>query len=95
MTRRPTRPKEIDLEFAATVQAQELRFADAPETGVSFTGNPAYHSASGSDRTNLPDRVQPGMLYRDVKLDYRLAAKLIDPLSHGPDDEGELTSGDR
>ena len=61
----------------ATVQADELRFEQAPETEVRFFGEPGHESASGSDRTNLPEKVEPGVTYRDVRVDYRLASRLV------------------
>jgi len=76
MGSRPDRPENADISFTAEVSAESLRFDDVPETRVEFTGSPAYESASGSDRVNLPERVQAAVTYRDVRVDYRLAAKL-------------------
>ena len=78
MTRRPRRPEPADLDFTATVEAKELRFDEVPETSVVFTGDPGYRSASGSDRTNLPDRVEEGVTYRDIRVDYGISSRLID-----------------
>jgi hypothetical protein len=83
VTRRPISPETADVELTATVEADELRFSDVPDTTVSFTGDPGCSSASGSDRTNLPHRVEPGRHYRRVELDYRLAAELVDPMPTG------------
>jgi hypothetical protein len=80
MTRRPRRPDPADLDFTATVEAEELHFDEVPETSVVLTGDPGQQSASGSDRINLPDRVEEGVTYRDVRVDYRLASRLIGPL---------------
>jgi hypothetical protein len=33
---------------------------------------------SRSERTNLPDRVEADVRYRDVRVDYRLATRLPD-----------------
>ena len=60
----------------ASVQADKLRFDERPETEVRFFGEPGHESASGSDRTNLPERVEPDVTYRDVRVDYRLASRL-------------------
>jgi hypothetical protein len=62
--------------LTAEVGARELRFHEAPETRVEFSGSPGHESASGSDRRNLPQRVRPAVTYRDVQVDYRLAATL-------------------
>jgi hypothetical protein len=74
---RPSRPHSADIELLATVQADELRFEQAPETEVRFFGEPGHESASGSDRTNIPKKVEPGVTYRDVRVDYRLASRLV------------------
>ena len=58
------------------MQANQLRFDERPQTEVCFFGEPGHESASGSDRTNLPERVEPGVTYRDVRVDYRLASRL-------------------
>ena len=92
MTRRPRRSEPADLDFTATVEAKELRFDEVPETSVVFTGDPGHQSASGSDRTNLPDRVEEGVTYHDVRVDYRLASKLIDPTMHRSHDNAQRSS---
>jgi hypothetical protein len=74
--RRPSRPHSADIELLASVQADKLRFDEPPETEVRFFGEPGHESASGSDRTNLPERVEPGGTYRDVRVDYRAASRL-------------------
>jgi hypothetical protein len=77
--KRPSRPRSADIEFTASLEAGELRFAESPETGVRFFGAPGHESASGSDRANLPEEVEPGAQYRDVRVDYRLACRLAVP----------------
>jgi hypothetical protein len=74
--KRPSRPHSADIELLASVQANQLRFDERPQTEVRFFGEPGHESASGSDRTNLPERVEPGVTYRDVRVDYRLASRL-------------------
>jgi hypothetical protein len=77
--KRPSRPHSANIEFVSSVEADELRFDEAPETEVRFHGEPGHESASGSDRTNLPEKVEPGVTYRNVRVDYRLASRLTDP----------------
>jgi hypothetical protein len=85
--KRPGRPQPADIEFAASLEADELRFDQPPETGVRFFGTPGHESASGSDRTNLPEKVEPGARYRDVLVHYRLASRLLAPTGR-PDNLG-------
>jgi hypothetical protein len=77
--KRPSRPHSADIEFTASLEADELRFDESPETDVRFFGQPGHESASGSDRTNLPEKVEPGVTYRNVRVDYRLANRLTGP----------------
>jgi hypothetical protein len=77
--KRPTNPRSADIELTASVEADEIRFREPPETEVRFFGEPGHESASGSDRLNLPDKVEPGVTYRDVRVDYRLASRLAGP----------------
>jgi hypothetical protein len=77
-SKRPTRPRDADIELVASVEADELRFDEPPETEVRFFGEPGHESASGSDRTNLPEEVEPGVTYRNVRIDYRLATRLVE-----------------
>lgn len=81
--KRPSHPHHADIELLARVRADELRFDKAPETEVRFFGEPGDESASGSDRTNLPDEVEPGVTYRNISVDYRLASRLAGPW-YGP-----------
>jgi hypothetical protein len=76
--RRPERP-ESDIVFTAEVRARQLRFREAPETRIEFTGAPAYESATDSDRVNLPQRVEKDVTYRDVRVDYQLDVKVCYP----------------
>lgn len=80
---RPSRPRSPDIEFAASMRADQLRFLEPPETDVRFIGEPGHESASGSDRTNLPEKVDFGVAYRNVGVNYRLASRLAGP-GRGP-----------
>jgi hypothetical protein len=53
-----------------------MRFGSEPETEVGFHGSPGRESVSHSERKNLPDQVEAGTDYRDVRVDYRLATRL-------------------
>jgi hypothetical protein len=78
---------EPDVEIAAVVKAKRLRFNKTPKTEVQFEkqadveleGAPEIETASGSQRENLPDKVEPGVTYRDVRVGWRAAAKLKPP----------------
>jgi hypothetical protein len=65
----PAPPEQPDVAIFATVRAKELRFTEVPRVTVTFTG-----SANGipnatiwkTGRTNLPEKVQPHVTYRDI-----------------------------
>ena len=90
MTRRkrdegaPSRAGRPDIELDASVSADELRFTEAPETEVRFFGEPGHESDSRSVRVNLPERVEAGVTYRDVRVDYRLATRIVEPDEDDP-----------
>lgn len=70
--------RSADIVFTATVRADELRFLRASAVSVEFTGDADDASTSGSVRTNLPEEVAVHTTYRDVHIDYAIAAKLTD-----------------
>lgn len=65
-----------EIRFNSTVRAREIHFHEVPDTRVDFTGSPGHDSASGSERTNLPNPVRSGVTYHDVQVDYRIVSKL-------------------
>ena len=71
MTRRP------DIEISADVRADSVRFGEKPDVDVRFTGD-TEQAWSGSERENIPDEVQPGVVYRDVRVRWSAVAK-VDP----------------
>ena len=86
--RGPRRPESADIAFTAEVRAEQLMFHQVPQTRTEFTGVPAYESASGNERANLPERVEKDVTYRDVQVHYWLAAKVIYPSQADSDGGG-------
>jgi hypothetical protein len=71
--------REPDVEMAASVRAEEVRFECEPEVRIrAYSDSPAT-AEHVSERENLPDEVEPGVTYRDVTVRWRLAARLEDP----------------
>jgi hypothetical protein len=78
--------REPDVEIAASLRADEMRFECKPEVDViAHAGSPAS-AESVSERENLPDDIETGVTYRDFAVRWRLAARLEDP--EFPDDRG-------
>jgi hypothetical protein len=63
-----------DVEIGASVRARKLRFKNRPQTETALEGV----DRSSSERENLPDEVEPGVTYRDVRVRWRLAAAIED-----------------
>ncbi len=72
-------PDEADISITATVRAREIRFETAPEIRIEFSGQPERLTDSQTERTNLPNPVQPGV-YRDVVVRWTLVSLFTDPL---------------
>ena len=70
--------KSSDIDLTATVKARELCFDEVPDTEVRFWGHPERNSVSGTERENLPEKVQRGVTYRNVSVRLRIVSELID-----------------
>ena len=90
MSRKRRLSGEPDIEIGAAVRARRLRFRRKPEVDVEFEGRTRIQSDeriedvelesdSDSERRNLPDEVEPGVTYRDVKVRWGAAARIRDP----------------
>jgi hypothetical protein len=60
--------RKPDLLIVASASAREVRFESQPRTEVRLTGCAALDTVIVTERTNLPDPVQPGVTYRDVRV---------------------------
>lgn len=58
-----------DIVIFANVRARELRFDEVPEVRVTAT-------TSDTERTNLPDQVQPHVTYRDIGIRLTITSTL-------------------
>jgi hypothetical protein len=65
-----------DLLIVASVSAREVRFETQPDAQVRLTGCAALDTVIVTERTNLPDPVQPGVTYRDVRVGIEIRAWL-------------------
>jgi hypothetical protein len=81
MSRDPDRDAEplADVEIGAAVRAKRLRFEQVPETEVKFETGPDGESDSVTERENLPDEVEPGVTYRNVRVRWRGGARIVVP----------------
>ena len=77
-----------DVEVFTGVRARQLRFGTSPEAKVWFEGDPEERSVSRTDRENLPDEVEPGVDYRDVKVRWTARSRIVHPTDPDEADEG-------
>lgn len=75
-----------DVEISARVKSREMRFEEVPETRTRFLGSSERESVSGTERENLPDEVESGVIYRNSSVRLRIASELT---------HGEIESEDR
>ena len=71
--------REPDVEIAASVRAEEIRFECKPEIHVVAYSNSPASAESVAERENLPDELEPGVTYRNFAVRWRVAARLEDP----------------
>ncbi|WP_420127953.1 hypothetical protein [Longimicrobium sp.] len=60
--------RKPDVLIVATVAAAELRFGSDPQARLRVNGCELPAAAYVTERTNLPDPVQPGVTYRGVRV---------------------------
>jgi len=59
-----------DIEIGAAAKAKRLRFKRVPETEVEFEASATDATESHTVRENLPERVEPGVDYEDVRVGW-------------------------
>lgn len=70
--------KNSDLVITATVRAKELIFEKVPTPTVNFPGNKERQTVWEADRTNLPEKVEPGVIYRDIGIRLRIYSRFAE-----------------
>lgn len=78
MSFRHSENRPADVEIGVAASAKRLRFKRKPETRVEFEGEPGIESDSHTDRENLPEEVEPGKVYRDVRVRWIAGARIAD-----------------
>jgi len=82
-------PGEPDVEIGAVASAKKLRFKRKPQVTVSTHAHREVdpelaremeriegEGQSDAERENLPDEVEPGVTYRDVRVRWRAGARV-------------------
>ena len=70
--------KTADVAITAKVEAKELKFEIVPNPKVEFPGTPERKTEWSSERKNLPDEVQPNVIYRDIGITLKIVSVFAD-----------------
>jgi hypothetical protein len=65
-----------DVVVRASASIRELRFESRPRTRVRTAGCAALDTVVVTERVNLPDPVEPGVTYRDVRVGVEIRTSL-------------------
>lgn len=77
-----------DLDFSTSVKAKELTFGRVPEKKVGYEGDPDHETEVEVERENIPEDPEEGVAYRDVKVSWSVAQRIVHP-TDAEDDEAE------
>jgi hypothetical protein len=67
-----------DIAIIANITAKELRFDTVPNPKVEFFEKSKVKSVWHAERFNLPDRIEPGVTYRNVGIRLKIVSRLED-----------------
>ncbi|MDQ3633208.1 MAG: hypothetical protein M3405_01695 [Acidobacteriota bacterium] len=70
--------KTADVSITGGVTAKELKFEIVPETDVKFSGTHERRTEWSSERTNLPETVQPNVIYRNIGIRLKIVSVFAD-----------------
>ena len=67
-----------DLLFVVKLTAKELKFDVVPSTNVEFPGTKKRSTFWLTERTNLPEKLEPGVTYRNIGITLRISSRFED-----------------
>jgi hypothetical protein len=68
-----------DLDFSTSVKAKEVTFDRVPEKKVRYYGEPDHETEVEVERENIPEDPEAGVTYRDVKVSWSVAQRIVHP----------------
>jgi hypothetical protein len=85
--------RRADIEIGGWARAEKVEFGQEPDDGhVEFSGT--YEAETLHERENLPDRVEPGVAYRDVRVRWLTRVSVAEPAPDEPrSDAGRRNRG--
>ena len=87
MSRRP------DIEIGGWAKADEVEFGQRPDGHVEFHGD--YEAQTLNERENLPDEVEEGVTYRDVRMHWHTRVSVVEREPGAPRSDADRTSRGR
>lgn len=79
-----------DLDFFTSVKAKEVTFGEVPGKGrrrLTYYGEPDHETDARVERENIPEEPEAGVAYRDVKVDWSVAQRIVHPIEEDDADE--------
>ena len=69
-----------DLDFFTSVKAAEVTCGKVPEKRkVTYYGEPDHETDAKVERENIPEEPEEGVTYREVKVDWSVAQRIVHP----------------
>src|SRR5688572_5290501 len=67
-----------DIAIIANITAEELRFEAVPNVSVEFLDKAKNQTIWQAERFNLPDKLEPGVTYRNIGIRLKITSRLAD-----------------
>ena len=67
-----------DIAIIANITADELRFEAVPNVSVEFLDKAKNQTIWQTERFNLPDKLEPGVTYRNIGIRLKITSRLAD-----------------
>lgn len=67
-----------DISITGEVQINELKFKEVGNTTVKFYGNTQRKLIDKSIRKNLPEKIQPNVLYKNVNVHFQILSLFLE-----------------
>lgn len=78
-----------DLDLFTSVKAREVKFGRVPEKRkVTYYGEPGHETDAEVERENIPEEPEAGVTYRDVKVDWSVAQRIVHPTDAEDEESG-------
>lgn len=74
----PQDTSKDDILILVNLTASELKFDAVPDPKVGFPGTNERATVWVTDRFNLPERIEPGVTYRNIGMTLRISSRFAD-----------------